>query len=337
MLEVVVCFLGASLILYCIFGGADFGAGILEIFKGKTRRKEQVSLITQAMGPVWESNHMWLIIAVVVFFNGFPKAFAQFSIFFHIPLTIMLMGIIMRGCAFTFRHYDAFQDDSQKVYSFIFAVSSAFTPFMMGSIAGACLLGNFHEPGSASYYATFVTPWLNIFSSLIGLYLCGLFSFVASTFLLLEAEDEEMKALFKRRVKLTGIFSLSLGGLIFIYSGWAAPELFTRFLSNNLSLSCITLATGLLYPLWKSLDTRNKRLSQFLVSALVSCVLLGYFTLMYPEIIHISAESAIKPINFYNTAAGPETLYYLIYSLSFGLIFIVPALCYLFYIFKLQK
>ena len=104
LIHSVAFFLGVSLLLYSLFAGADFGAGILEWFTGKNHRKEQQELITHAMGPVWEANHVWIILAVVILFNGFPRAYSQLSISFHIPLTIMLMGIILRGCAFTFRH-----------------------------------------------------------------------------------------------------------------------------------------------------------------------------------------------------------------------------------------
>src|SRR3972149_1057124 len=106
----IVFFLGVSIILYCLLAGADFGAGILEFFKGPTHREKQSELITHAMSPVWEANHVWLILVVVILFNGFPKAFSVLSITYHIPLTVMLVGVILRGCAFTFRHYDAVRD-----------------------------------------------------------------------------------------------------------------------------------------------------------------------------------------------------------------------------------
>lgn len=61
----------------------------------------------QAIGPVWEANHMWLIIAIVILFVGFPHIYTTMSVYLHIPLAIMLIGIIARGTAFVFRHYDA--------------------------------------------------------------------------------------------------------------------------------------------------------------------------------------------------------------------------------------
>ena len=71
--------------LYVVLAGADLGAGILEIFKGKTLNKVQEKMITRAMGPVWEANHIWLILIVVILFVGFPKNTYTPSYWFQYP------------------------------------------------------------------------------------------------------------------------------------------------------------------------------------------------------------------------------------------------------------
>jgi cytochrome bd ubiquinol oxidase subunit II len=58
LVESVAFFLAVSILFYCLFAGADFGAGILEAFLGNTRRDEQRTVITHAIGPVWEANLM---------------------------------------------------------------------------------------------------------------------------------------------------------------------------------------------------------------------------------------------------------------------------------------
>ena len=72
LVNILIFFVGASVVLYVIFGGADFGAGFLECFVPENLKKRQREVINQAMGPVWEANHMWLIILVVILFMGFP-------------------------------------------------------------------------------------------------------------------------------------------------------------------------------------------------------------------------------------------------------------------------
>ena len=124
MLFVVILFLALSLLAYVLFGGADFGAGIIEIFAGKVSKKT----ITHAIAPVWEANHIWLILVVVILFMGFPAIYAQMSLYLHIPMVILLIGIVLRGTAFTFRHYDAIHDRSQWYYTSIFNLSSLLAP-----------------------------------------------------------------------------------------------------------------------------------------------------------------------------------------------------------------
>src|SRR3982750_1491425 len=102
MLNLIITILGASFVLYALLGGADYGAGIIEAFSG--RKGEQT--VSRALAPVWEANHVWLILAIVILFTGFPAVYSSISTVLHIPLMVVLVGIIFRGCAFTFRHYD---------------------------------------------------------------------------------------------------------------------------------------------------------------------------------------------------------------------------------------
>src|SRR5262249_18514022 len=120
MLTIIVGILGVSFILYTFLAGADFGAGLWEKLPG--RRGD--STISKAIAPVWEANHVWLILAIVILFSGFPMVYSSLAWVLHIPLMMVLIGIIMRGCAFTFRHYDVHQGRAHKYYSYLFHVSS---------------------------------------------------------------------------------------------------------------------------------------------------------------------------------------------------------------------
>src|SRR5687768_13901431 len=110
---VVIAYLWLSILLYLVLGGADFGAGIIELFTSAKNRSKTRNTLYHAIGPIWEANHMWLIIAIVILFVGFPVIYSEMSTYLHIPLVIMLIGIIARGTAFVFRHYDAVKDEMQ--------------------------------------------------------------------------------------------------------------------------------------------------------------------------------------------------------------------------------
>ena len=132
MIYVVIAFLWVALGMYVIFGGADFGAGIVELFCTKSFKKKTQRIMYNSIGPVWEANHMWLIIAIVILFVGFPLIYADLSNYLHIPLVIMLLGIIARGTSFTFRNYDVVDDKWHDLYSYIFTFSSLITPLLQG-------------------------------------------------------------------------------------------------------------------------------------------------------------------------------------------------------------
>ncbi len=95
----------AALTLYALTGGADYGGGVWDLFALGPRAQAQRDLIAEAIAPIWEANHVWLIIVIVLLFVAFPVAFAAIMTALHIPLVIMLVGIVLRGSAFTFRAY----------------------------------------------------------------------------------------------------------------------------------------------------------------------------------------------------------------------------------------
>src|SRR5262245_29431998 len=95
-----------ALVLYVLLGGADFGGGVWDLLASGPGREQQRALIEHAIGPVWEANHVWLILAIVILFTAFPGAFAALSISFHVPLILLLIGIVFRGSTFAFRSFD---------------------------------------------------------------------------------------------------------------------------------------------------------------------------------------------------------------------------------------
>jgi cytochrome d ubiquinol oxidase subunit II len=325
--EGVAFFLGTSLLLYCLLAGADFGGGILEIFRGSSLREEQRELIAHAIGPVWEANHMWLILAVVILFNGFPKAYAELSTTLHIPLTLMLVGIILRGCAFTFRKYDAYQDTTHEAYSGIFMASSLLTPLMLGVIAGASFRGSTPHPG-ASFHAVYIAPWCNAFSFAIGIFTGAIFAFLAAVYLVGEAPDPALRAIFTRRARAANVAVVLVGALVFLIAESEGLGLLSAFLKHAPSLLCMTAATVLLLPLWRSLNHGRTSLARVFAAVQVTLVLLGWFGLRLPAL--------FGSLTIYEAAAPEPVLCALLGALVVGSALIFPALAYLLWVFKLS-
>ena len=102
--DVVAAVLWTGVTLYAVFGGADFGAGFWTLVaRDGERGKRARALIAWAIGPVWESNHVWLIFVLVVLWTGFPEAFASIMSTLFIPLSLAAFGIVLRGAGFAFQ------------------------------------------------------------------------------------------------------------------------------------------------------------------------------------------------------------------------------------------
>jgi cytochrome d ubiquinol oxidase subunit II len=217
MLYVVIIFLWTSILLYLLLGGADFGAGIIELFTSRKNKSITRKTLYSAIGPIWEANHMWLIIAIVILFVGFPVIYTTMSVNLHIPLTVMLLGIIARGTAFTFRHYDAVVDDMQNIYNPIFAWSSFITPLFLGIIAGSAVSGHI-DPDAKTFPDAYVYSWLHWFSVAVGLFTVAICGFLASVYLIGETNDEYDRLRFAHKAQFFNIAAVLCGVLVFVAS-----------------------------------------------------------------------------------------------------------------------
>ncbi|HEX5604741.1 MAG TPA: cytochrome d ubiquinol oxidase subunit II, partial [Pyrinomonadaceae bacterium] len=183
----------AALILYALLGGADYGGGVWDLFAFGPRARAQRALIAEAISPVWEANHVWLILVIVILFTAFPPAFAAIATALHIPITLLLIGIVLRGTAFTFRTYDVQRDDVQRRWSLVFSIASIITPILLGTILGAIASGAIRvENGSVT--SGFFNSWLAPFPLSVGFFALALFAFLAAVYLTVEAEQRESQS-----------------------------------------------------------------------------------------------------------------------------------------------
>ena len=212
----------ASLVLYALLGGADYGGGVWDLFAFGRRAREQRALIAKAISPVWEANHVWLILVIVILFTAFPPAFAAIATALHIPITLLLIGIVLRGTAFTFRTYDVQRDDVQRRWSLLFSIASIITPILLGTIVGAIASGTIRvENGSVPN--GFVSSWLAPFPLAVGFFALALFAFLASVYLTLETRERELQEDFRRRALISGVIVGLLALTVFVLAQSGAP------------------------------------------------------------------------------------------------------------------
>ena len=113
---------------YALTGGADFGGGMWDLLAGRTDAgREPRALIDRSLAPVWEANHVWLIVDLVVLWTAFPAAFAAIMSTLFVPLSLAAFGILLRGAGFALRQASS-SPRGQQLNGALFAASSLLTP-----------------------------------------------------------------------------------------------------------------------------------------------------------------------------------------------------------------
>ena len=330
---VVICFLWLGILLYLVLGGADFGAGIIELFSTETTRSRTRKTAYQAIGPIWEANHMWLIIAVVILFVGFPVIYSTMSTYLHIPLVIMLLGITARGTAFVFRNYDAIVDNMQSVYNRIFLYSSFITPLFLGIIAGSAVSGRV-DPSANNFMDAYVFLWLNWFSVAIGLFTVALCGFLASVYLIGETNIKEHQQSFIRKAKIWNGIALFCGALVFIASLVEHIPLFTWILGNTVGLTAVIAASLSLIIMWYLISNGKTIVPRMLAGFQASMILLAISYVHFPDFLILKNG---EHLSLFKHQAPPATMNALGWALLIGSLFILPALFYLYYSFQKDR
>jgi cytochrome d ubiquinol oxidase subunit II len=326
-LEVIVAGLMlVALMFYALLAGADFGGGVWDLLARGPRASEQRALIADAIGPIWEANHVWLILVVVMMFTAFPPAFAVITTALHIPLTVMLIGIVLRGAAFTFRTYDDQRDRVQRRWSVVFAIASVITPIMLGVCVGAIASGRItveNEIVTSGFFAA----WLAPFPWAVGGFALALFAFLAAVYLTVEAREPALRDDFRQRALLAALAVGVLALLVFLLSGSGAPRIRAGLSASwwawPLQIATGGAAVGAIWALW----TRRFYLARAFAAAQVILILAGWGAAQYPYL--------VEPNITIQAAAAPQiTLRLLLIALAAGALVLFPSIYFLFRIFK---
>jgi cytochrome d ubiquinol oxidase subunit II len=316
----------AALTFYALLAGADFGGGVWDLLARGPRASQQRALIADAIGPIWEANHVWLILVVVMMFTAFPPAFAAIMTALHIPLTVMLIGIVLRGAAFTFRTYDDQHDRVQRRWSQVFAIASVITPIMLGICVGAIASGRItveNEIVTSGFFAA----WLGPFPWAVGGFALALFAFLAAVYLTVEAREPELRGDFRQRALLAAVAVGVLALLVFLLSGSGAPRIRAGLSASAWAwpLQIVTgvVAVGAIWALW----TCRFYLARALAAAQVTLILWGWGAAQYPYL--------VEPNITIQDAAAPQiTLRLLLIALAIGALVLFPSIYVLFRVFK---
>jgi cytochrome d ubiquinol oxidase subunit II len=315
-----------ALVIYALSGGADYGGGMWDLLASGPRARRQRAAIEHEIGPIWEANHVWLILTVVVLFTAFPPAFATIMTALHVPMTAVLLGIVLRGSTFVFRKYDVQDDAVHRRWSTLFGAASFFTPFLLGLCLGALGSGEIRVI-AGRLTSGFFAGWTRPFAAACGLFALGLFAFLAATYLTVDVEGEpDLQEDFRTRALAAGLLLAPLAALTFLLAREGAPQIFARLTSRWApSLVAVTsvCAIGALAALW----SRRYRWARAAAIGQVTCILLGWGLGQYPYLV-------VPDLTLSTTATAHSTLHLLTWTLAVGAVVLLPSFAVLLYVFK---
>ena len=317
----------AALTLYALSGGADFGGGVWDLLARGPHAGRQRDLIAHAIGPIWEANHVWLILVVVLLFVCFPVAWSAISTGLHVPLTLLLIGIVLRGSAFTFRSYGDEEEGRAQWWGRVFAVASVVSPLMLGVCVGGIAGGSLRVAADGRVLSGFVDSWATPLAGVLGLLTLSLFAFLAAVYLTCEAQDDATREDFRARALASGLTTGVLAFAALALAHATAPALWDGLVRRPWSipfhLGTGAVAVGALVALQRRAYTAARALAV----VQVTLVLWGWALAQVPRLL-------LPELTFTAAAAPPAVLRGVLGALAAGALVLVPSLVYLFRVFR---
>jgi cytochrome bd ubiquinol oxidase subunit II len=309
---------------YALFGGADFGGGIWDLLAGGAERGAAPrELIDESITPVWEGNHVWLVFVLVLLWTAFPPAFAAIFTALFVPLSLSLLGIVLRGVGFAFRH-TAERLQMQQLTGATFAAASLITPFFMGTVVGAVATGQVpvHPAGNV------LAAWTSPTAILTGFLFVAACAYISAVFLVLEARQrgqQDLTRYFSLRATGAGVVTGALAGGTFAELSTSAPYVYGRLTGIALPLVAISIAAGIavLGMLW--LRWYHPLFLRGTAAIAVATVVFGWGLAQYPYLIPTSLPLAAG-------SAPTATLVAEFVVAGLAVLLVVPAFALLYFL-----
>ncbi len=284
--------MGVSILIYVVLDGFDLGVGILFPFADDSEKDRMIASI----GPFWDANETWLVLAVGLLLVAFPAAHGEILTALYLPVTIMLIGLILRGVAFEFRakapapHKDA--------WNTAFFAGSLMTSLSQGFMLGMYIMGlewSWAHAGFGLLTAVFLT---------VG------YSFIGATWVI-HKTDEYLQ---RKAVDWAkgGIWGLVLGiAAISLATPYVSDRIFDKWFSwpSFLYLSPLPILSGMLVVwLWwmlRRMPFYGDRRSWLPFAAATALWVMAFGGMAYSFYPYVVPEK----LTIYDAASAPESLF----------------------------
>ncbi len=297
--------MGVSVLIYVVLDGFDLGVGILTPFATDAQKDRMVASI----GPFWDANETWLVMAVGLLLVAFPVAHGAILTALYLPVALMLIGLILRGVAFEFRA--KVPTPKKALWNLAFFGGSLLTALSQGYMLGFYIMGLEHSWSA------------HVFAMLTGFALTAGFAFLGACWLILKTEGAlQQRAIHWARRTLwavaAGLGAVSLATPLVsarIWERWfSVPEFFVL---APLPLLSFALVAGL----WVILRTRQIAHDSFAwlpfagASLLYILAFTGLAYSFYPFVVP-------DKVTIYDAAAAPESLFIIL----IGVLIVLPVI-----------
>jgi cytochrome bd ubiquinol oxidase subunit II len=297
--------MGLSILIYVVLDGFDLGVGVLFPFATDAEKDRMVA----AIGPFWDANETWLVLAVGLLLVAFPQAHGDILTALYLPVAVMLIGLILRGVAFEFRAKAAAR--WKKTWNHAFFAGSLMTSLSQGFMLGLYIMG-----------LEWTLPHV-AFALMTAVFLTVGYSFIGATWIIHKTDGVlQLAAL---QWAKGGIWGLVLGiGAISLATPLVSPRIFEKWFSwpEALWLAPLPLASGLIVLwLWSLLrkmpfaGDRRSWLPFALATALWTLAFGGMAYSFYPYVVP-------NKLTIYEAASSPESLMIILY----GTLIVLPTI-----------
>jgi cytochrome d ubiquinol oxidase subunit II len=281
---------------YFVLEGFDFGVGVLLPVLGRSERERRVMINT--IGPVWDGNEVWLLVAGGATFAAFPEWYATLFSGFYLALFVILVALIARGVAFEYRGkrpgspWKAWWDRAIFLGSIV--------PALLWGVAFANIVRGVpieEVGGNLEYVGTFF-DLLSPYTLLGGLVTLSLFTTHGAIFIALKT-DGEIRTRARVVAERVGLVSAVLAVAFLVWTYVINPELAFAVLSV---LAALCLVGALLA------NRMGREGWAFLGTALtLALAVAALFSNLYPNVMPSSIDPAFN-LTIENASSTPYTL-----------------------------
>ena len=312
---------------YLIMDGFDLGVGILHMLVAKNDTERRVDL--NSIGPVWDGNEVWLILAGGVLFAAFPLVYASLFSGFYGAMMLVLLVLILRTVAIEFRSKRP-SHRWRTAWDLVFSLSSLGIAVLLGVAFGNIMTGvPINQQG---YMSPDLLALLSPYALLIGVTTVFMLALHGSIYLSMKTEGDLLDRVKRWVPRLLFIFFV-LNTLVVAASLLLHEQVAVNYQENPWLVIFPAAALACVIAAWLMVR-RERYFTAFILSAaMIAGLLFSAAIGLYPNLLMSTIDSA-NSLTIFNAASAPNTLTVMLIIALIGMPFVLLYTGGVYYIFR---